>query len=105
MTSEPVVILSTAGEEEAPAIAEQLVRRHLAACVNVTGVRSFYRWKGEFCRDNEALMIVKTTRDRADETMAWIRKLHRYELPEMIILPVSGGYPPYLAWLIGETRP
>ncbi len=104
MPSEPVIILSTAGEQEAPVIAEQLVRNHVAACVNLTGVRSFYLWKGEFCRDNEVLMIIKTTRARADEAMAWIRKLHPYELPEMILLPVTGGYPPYLAWLSGETR-
>jgi periplasmic divalent cation tolerance protein len=105
MPAEAVVILSTAGEEEAPSIAETLVKEHCAACVNIIPVRSVYHWKGELCRDQELLMIIKTTRDRAGAAMARLRELHSYELPEMLVLPVTGGYPPYLEWLSAETRP
>jgi periplasmic divalent cation tolerance protein len=105
MPAEAVVILSTAGEGEAPSIAETLVKEHYAACVNIARVRSFYHWKGELCRDKELLMIIKTTRDRAGAAMARLRELHSYELPEMLVLPVSGGYPAYLEWLSQETRP
>jgi periplasmic divalent cation tolerance protein len=104
MPAEGVVILSTAGVEEAPSIAEILVKEHCAACVNITPVRSVYHWKGELCRDQELLMIIKTTRDRAGAAMARLRELHSYELPEMLVLPVTGGYPPYLEWLSKETR-
>jgi periplasmic divalent cation tolerance protein len=105
MPAEAVVILSTAGTEEAPLIAKTLVKERYAACVNIAGVRSFYHWKGELCRDEELLMIIKTTRDRAGEVMARLRELHSYELPEMLVLPVAGGYPPYLEWLSSEVRP
>jgi periplasmic divalent cation tolerance protein len=105
MPADAVIILSTAGEEEGPSIAEVLVRDRFAACVNITGVNSFYRWKGELCRDREALMIIKTTRDRTEAVMTRIRELHSYELPEMIVIPITGGYTPYLQWLFEETRP
>lgn len=105
MDDEPVIILTTAGAEEAPVIARALVTKRLAACVNSAGVSSIYRWKGEICEEREALLVIKTVRRLAEDVMGEIRDLHSYELPEMILLPVSGGYPPYLQWLIRETGP
>ncbi|MDD1705958.1 MAG: divalent-cation tolerance protein CutA [Methanoregulaceae archaeon] len=104
MDEEPVIILSTAKEGEAKGIGQALVMQHLAACVNVTGVASVYRWKGDLCEDREQLLIIKTVKRQADAVMAEIRKLHSYELPEMIVLPIAGGYPPYLQWLAEETK-
>jgi periplasmic divalent cation tolerance protein len=104
MDDEPVIILSTAGEVEAKGIAQALVMQHLAACVNITGVASVYRWKGDLCEDREQLLIIKTVNGQVDSVMREIRNLHSYELPEMIVLPVAGGYPPYLQWLAEETR-
>ena len=104
MQQEPVIILTTAGEAESVVIARALVEEHRAACVNITGVTSFYRWEGESCQDQEQLLIIKTTRDRADAVMSRIREIHSYELPEMIMLPVAGGYPPYLQWVRDEVR-
>jgi periplasmic divalent cation tolerance protein len=104
MQQEPVIILTTAGKEDAALIARALVEEHRAACVNIAGVTSFYRWEGEFCEDQEQLLIIKTTRDRADAVMGRIREIHPYELPEMIMLQVAGGYPPYLQWIRDEVR-
>jgi periplasmic divalent cation tolerance protein len=104
MDDEPVIILSTAGEREAKGIAQALVMQHLAACVNITGVASVYRWKGDLCEDREQLLIIKTVKGQVDPVMREIRSLHSYELPEMIVLPVAGGYLPYLQWLAEETR-
>ena len=104
MESDPVIILSTAGEREARGIAQALVMQHLAACVNIIPVESVYRWKGKLCEDREHLLIIKTVTSNADSVMHEIRNLHSYELPEMIVLPVSGGYLPYLQWLAEETR-
>ena len=100
----PVVILSTASRENAEAIARTLVDEHLAACVNMMEVRSFYNWQGEFCDDCEVLMVIKTMESRKTVVLNKIRELHTYELPEMIVLPVTGGFPPYLAWIDDETR-
>ncbi|NYT06717.1 MAG: divalent-cation tolerance protein CutA [Methanomicrobiales archaeon] len=104
MLQEPVIIFTTASSAESAGIAKTLIEEHLAACVNVTGVTSFYRWEGEFCQDQEHLLIIKTTRDRADAAMSRIREIHSYDLPEMILLPVAGGYPPYLQWVRDEVR-
>ena len=78
--------------------------QHLAACVNIIPVESVYRWEGKLCEDREHLLIIKTVTSNADSVMHEIRNLHSYELPEMIVLPVSGGYLPYLQWLAEETR-
>jgi len=103
MQQEPVIILTTAGKEDSVLIARALVEEHRAACVNITGVTSFYRWEGEICEDQEQLLIIKTTRDQADAVMSRIREIHSYELPEMIMLQVTGGYPPYLQWICDEV--
>jgi periplasmic divalent cation tolerance protein len=104
MNREPVIILSTSGESEAPVIAKALVEEHLAACVNITGVTSVYRWKGDLCQDREQLLIINTIRERVDAVISRIVALHSYELPEMIVLPITGGYLPYLQWLEDEIH-
>jgi len=98
------IILTTAGREEGPKIARHLVEKRLAACVNLMDARSIYRWEGRICDDSEALLVIKTTEGRIDESLAAIRKLHSYDLPEMIVLPVVAGYPPYLSWVEEEIR-
>jgi periplasmic divalent cation tolerance protein len=100
---DPVIVFSTASPENARDIARAIIGRHLAACVNCTPVRSLYRWKGEICDDEEVLMIMKTVRARTGELIATIRTLHTYEIPEIVTLPVTGGYSPYLAWIRDET--
>lgn len=102
-TNDPVVILSTAAPGNAPEIARAVIGQHLAACVNCTDVRSYYRWKGEFCEEPEHLMIIKTVRGNVDPLIAAIRAVHTYELPEIIVLPITGGYEPYLSWVREES--
>jgi periplasmic divalent cation tolerance protein len=104
MDEEPVIILTTTAETEAKGIAQVLIMQHLAACVNITPVSSVYRWKGDLCEDRELLLVIKTVKRLVNPVFEEIRKLHSYELPEMIVLPVTGGYPPYLQWLAEETR-
>jgi periplasmic divalent cation tolerance protein len=101
-TDVPVIILSTASPDNAKAIARALVGERIAACVNMTGISSYYHWKGEFCEDAETLLIIKTMDSKKTVVMDAIRRLHTYELPEMIVIPVTGGFPPYLAWLNDE---
>jgi len=99
--SERVVALSTVGKaEDAERIARALVERRLAACVNVVpGVASFYRWKGDVCRDEEWLLVVKTREEKLDALREALVALHPYELPELVALPIEAGHAPYLAWL------
>jgi len=87
-------------------IANALVSEGLAACVNLLpGITSVYLWKGEAQRDSEVLLMVKTTQIRLPELTDRVRQLHPYELPEVIAVPVSGGLPDYLQWVITCTSP
>ena len=99
--SERVVAFSTVGTaEDAERIARALVERRLAACVNVVpGVVSVYRWKGEVCRDEELLLVIKTRAERLPALREALVALHPYEVPELVALPIESGHPPYLDWL------
>ena len=105
--SERVVALSTAGTaEDAERIARALVEGRLAACVNIVpGVVSVYRWKGEVCRDEERLLIIKTRAGRIEALREALVAIHPYELPELVALPIEAGHEPYLAWLDEGVSP
>ena len=99
--AEVVVVLSTAPDATtASRLADALVERRLAACVNaIPGVRSTYRWEGEIRRDDEVLLLIKTTRAGLRALEGAIVELHPYEVPEIVVLPVEGGSPAYLRWV------
>lgn len=102
--TDKIVVLSTASSAgEAEAIARRLVDERLAACVNVvTGVRSFYRWKGKIEDSPEWLLVIKSSRGRFEGLRAALEKWHSYEVPEVIALPVVDGAKNYLNWMEGE---
>ena len=104
--SERVVVLMTAGsQEEAERIANALVKEMLAACVNVLpGVTSVYRWEGHVQRDQEWLLLAKTTNEVLDDLVRRVQALHSYDLPEVVALPVVGGNQAYLRWIDGEVH-
>ncbi len=103
---EHVVVLITAGsQEEASRIADALVTELLAACVNVLpGVTSVFRWEEEVQREEEWLLVAKSTRDVLEDLVRCVRALHSYDLPEIIALPVVGGSEAYLRWVAGEVH-
>jgi len=94
------VFTTVASSEEAEQLAGALVDRRLAACVNIVGpIRSIYRWKGAVAREQEYLLIIKTTVERAAELAAAFSELHPYEVPEQLELTIAGGGEEYLQWL------
>ena len=99
--SDVVLLLSTFPNiNDARSAAHSLVDERLVACGNIApGVESIYRWKGEIENSMEVLVIFKTTTDRADEAQMRLRKLHPYEVPEIIRIPVTAGWPDYLGWV------
>ena len=101
MGKETMIVLTTCGnDEDAGARARALVERRLAACVNAVGkVSSTYRWKGEIQQDQETLLIIKTTASRLAAVETTIRERSKYELPELIALPIAAGGADYLAWI------
>ena len=88
-----LVVLCTVGKaEDAEWIAREVVERHLAACVNVLPpMTSVYRWKGEIERNEEVLLVIKTTADRFEALREAIVSMHNYELPEVDRHPDHGG--------------
>lgn len=98
-----VVLITAPKGRRADALAAELVRERLAACVNVVaGVRSHYRWKGRQARDAESLLVVKTSARRLPALERWLAERHPYDVPEMLALEVSAGSKAYLGWLAGE---
>src|ERR1035438_9723045 len=105
MTDKIVVLTTCAAAADAERMARALVEGRLAACVNVVpGVRSFYHWKGATQSGEEFLLIVKTSRDLFGALRAEIEKIHPYEMPELLALPVVAGAENYLSWLQSNLR-
>jgi periplasmic divalent cation tolerance protein len=101
-----LVITNLPNQDSAAKLAHVLVERRLAACVNILSpCRSVYRWQGKTEDAEEFPMLIKTTKDRYADLEAAIRAGHPYELPEIIAIPLSGGLPAYLEWVVSETRP
>jgi len=100
-----VVVLVTCGSRrEAMRVARAVVSKKAAACVNVIegGVRSIYRWKGKIEQARESLLIIKTSRKRLAALREEVERLHSYDTPEFIAVPIVAGSPKYLEWLAGR---
>ena len=96
------IVLCTAPPGGAEKIAKALVQERLAACVNVSQVRSYFIWEGKSCNEQEELMIIKTEMRMAERIKVRIKELHSYELPEIITVPIVDGDKRYLEW-IGQS--
>jgi periplasmic divalent cation tolerance protein len=96
-----LVVVSTVGtEEQALEIAHALVARHLAACVNIVPrIRSVFSWKGKVSVDEEWLLFVKSAPGNFEKVKEAIRKLHAYELPEILGFPAIHADPLFAKWV------
>lgn len=99
------VYVTTSSKEEAEKIGEEVVQKRLAACANILpSMESFYWWEGRVVNDQEAVLILKTTKERFAALVDEVKKLHRYTVPCIIALPVVAGNSEYLEWLRKETE-
>jgi periplasmic divalent cation tolerance protein len=103
VTDKIVVLSSCQSQAEAARIARALVEQRLAACVNILPrARSIYRWKNAIEDTPEFMLLIKTRRDLFDSLRTALAKIHSYEVPEVIAIPIVDGSVPYLAWLDRE---
>jgi periplasmic divalent cation tolerance protein len=104
--SDPLVVLMTAASaDEAGRIAEALVSKKLAACVQILpAMQSVYIWKGEVQRESEVLILAKTTQNNFAELEREVRAIHSYETPEIVALPIVNGSKPYIEWLVDSCE-
>jgi len=101
-----LVLCTCPDPASADALAYSLVEHHLAACVNVLpGLRSVYRWEGRIQRDNETLLLIKTTAARFDALKDQLVKAHPNTLPEILAFEAPDGLDRYLDWVHAETAP
>lgn len=100
-----VVLVTCPSLALARKIARAVVEQRLAACVNVvrSPVESFYTWKGKVESAREHLLLIKTTAQRLSSLEREVKRLHPYDLPEFIAVPITEGSPEYLAWLSETT--
>jgi periplasmic divalent cation tolerance protein len=104
MKSVLLVMTNMPDATSAENLARILVGNRIAACVNcLPGVRSIYRWEGAVEEANEITLLIKTAAERYTELETIIRQNHPYRVPEIIAIPPSTGWPPYLNWIVEET--
>jgi periplasmic divalent cation tolerance protein len=91
---------------EAERAGRRIVERRLAACVNILpGMISHYWWEGKVERGEEVVMIFKTRATLAEAVRVAVKETHPYTTPAIVVLPVEGGDPEYLGWVLAETEP
>lgn len=101
-----VVFITAPTQAEARLLAARLVETQLAACVQILPeMESVYRWQGKVERQNEHLLIAKTTSERFAELESEVRALHTYDTPEIVSFPLTEGSPEYLRWLQDSVAP
>jgi len=101
-----VIFMTAPNAEIAQQIAESLVTSRLAACVNtITSIRSVYIWEGKVNHDEEVLMIAKTRKDLfGEEFIQAVKRIHPYQVPEIIALPIRAGSDDYIGWIMDVTK-
>ena len=106
MVVSAILVLTTASSrKEALRIAQVLLHKRLAACVNVSPrMTSLYWWKGRKEKASEILLLIKTKKSVFRKLEKTLRGLHSYSIPEIIALPITAGSRPYLNWLAQETK-
>jgi len=104
-SKEYCVILTTCGnKKEAEKLACLLIESQLAACVQITGVTSFYEWDGAVNKDNEQLLLIKARSAHYDKIEEFISQNHSYDVPEIIQIPISDGSEAYLKWVADVSK-
>ena len=100
------IVLTTVDKSTLAAkIAETIVKKELAACVNIVpNIKSVYRWKNKIETANEFLLLIKTTQSKIDSIEATIKKLHTYSIPEFIVLEIKDGSTDYLEWVLDSLK-
>ena len=95
-----IILTTVSAVEEGQSIANLLVEKQLAACVNIIpNISSVYRWKGKIQSEPEVLLLIKTTKDLETAVYEEVQAVHSYNTPELVTLPITNGSETYLDWM------
>jgi periplasmic divalent cation tolerance protein len=95
-----VIFITCANKKEARRIACGLVKNKLAACVNIIDrIESVFWWEGKIDRADEVLLVIKSQKSKLNRVIRLVKTMHSYQVPEIIALPITAGYKPYLDWI------
>jgi len=95
-----IVLMTTATKQEAQKIVNSLLNEHLIACANIIGpVYSEFMWQGKIEKAKEFLVMMKSDEKLFEKLSKTTKKMHSYETPEILALPIVKGWPPYVEWL------
>jgi periplasmic divalent cation tolerance protein len=103
MSAPCIVMTIVADEQQAKTIAGAVIEARLAACAQTMPISSCYWWDGKVVNATELLILFKTMADKYPVLEAKILSLHSYDTPEIVRVPVDGGYSKYLSWVKKET--
>ncbi len=98
------VITTVSGKKDAERLTKEILDKRLGACVQIMGpIKSVYRWKGNVEKAKEWVLVIKTSRALYKKEESAIKKIHPYEVPEIIAVPIIVGSADYLKWLSKEV--
>jgi periplasmic divalent cation tolerance protein len=100
-----VIFVTCPSRKEAKAIAGSLIRKRLVACANFAGgIESLFWWKGKIDKAKEVLVMMKARRKDFKAVEREVKRLHSYDVPEIIALPIACGSMEYLGWIEENVR-
>ncbi|MDP2928798.1 MAG: divalent-cation tolerance protein CutA [Candidatus Omnitrophota bacterium] len=99
-----IIMVMCASRKEALDVSERLLAKRLVACANIMpGVKSKFWWKGKLDSAAEILVTMKTVKTNFKKIETEIRRVHSYEIPEIIAVPITAGSRDYLDWISGTV--
>lgn len=99
-----IALTTTNSQALTERIIDALLKERLAACIQTMSIESHYVWQEQVCRDNETLLVIKTTQSNYVEVEQKVVELHDYDTPQVVQVPIVDGFNPYLSWLEANTR-
>jgi len=99
-----IIVLVTCPHESVDIIARTLIDLKLAACVTAIPANSFYYWNGQYCREEEDLLILKSTKEVYPALERQIKSIHPYETPEIIAIKITAVLREYAQWVADQTK-
>jgi len=104
MAEHVIVATTTDSEDKARELASSVIDAKLGACAQIVPITSVYRWEGKVETDPEWRVEIKTAADRVADLTDHLKKIHTYDVPEIVATPIEGGSAEYLSWVVDETR-